>query len=347
MPRTRSLAWSELKIGIAAVVALLLAVAMIVAVGGEGGYWWQRYPLKARFDNIQGLKAGAVVRLSGKEIGAVKDVAFTNGPQVEVSFEVRKDVRALITSASVAKIGSLSLLGEPIIDITAGQGGTPLADWQYVEASQSLGPLDEISTKASSSMEKVNKLLDQIQSGQGTVGKLMTDDAVYRELEAFIASANSLTTSINAGQGTLGGLVKDPAAYNSLKASLDNLQTMTARINSGQGALGRFLNDEAMGQSMANTMGNAEQISAKLKAGEGTLGKLMTDQQLFDRMNAMTSKLDQVIAGLQAGEGTAGQLLRDKKLYENMNGAMAEIQGLIAAIKADPKKYLRVNVSIF
>jgi phospholipid/cholesterol/gamma-HCH transport system substrate-binding protein len=347
MPRTRSLAWSELKIGIAFVVAVLLLVVMVLAVGGEGGYWWQRYPLKTRFDNIQGLKPGAVVRLSGKEIGAVTDVAFTSGPQVEVAFEVKKDIRPLITTRSVAKIGSLGLLGEPIVDITSGPGGTPLGDWQYVPASQSLGPLDEISTRAATSMDKVNQLLDQLQSGKGTVGKLMTDDALYTELEAFVASAGALTNSINAGKGTLGGLVKDPAAYNSLKASLDNLQTMTARINSGQGALGRFLNDEAMGKSMANTMTNAEQISAKLKAGEGTIGKLMTDQQLFDRMNAMTAKVDQVVAGLQSGEGTAGQLLKDKKLYENMSSTMAEIQGLIAAIKADPKKYLNVRISIF
>jgi phospholipid/cholesterol/gamma-HCH transport system substrate-binding protein len=347
MPRTRSLAWSELKIGIAAVVAVLLVVTMVLAVGGEGGYWWQRYPLKARFDNIQGLKAGAVVRLSGKEIGSVTEVAFTGGPQVEVSFEVHKDVRALITSTSVAKIGSLSLLGEPIIDISTGQGGTPLDDWQYVNASQSLGPLDEVTGTATTSLEKINLLLDQIQSGRGTVGKLMTDDALYMELNAFIASAGRVTDSINAGQGTLGALVKDRAAYNSLKASLENLQTMTARINSGEGALGRFLNDEAMGKSLSNTMTNLDQVTAKLNTGQGTMGKLLTDQQLYDRLNAMTNKLDQVMANLQAGEGTAGQLLRDKKLYENMNGAVAEIQGLLAAIKADPKKYLNVKVSIF
>src|SRR6187401_189855 len=128
MPRTRSLAWSELKIGIVAVVAMVLLVAIVLAVGGEGGYWWQRYPLKTRFSDAQGLKSGAVVRLAGKEVGTVKEVLFTPERQVEVRFEVRKDVRPFITTSAIAEIGSLSLLGDPIIDIKAGAGGTPLED---------------------------------------------------------------------------------------------------------------------------------------------------------------------------------------------------------------------------
>jgi hypothetical protein len=55
MPRTRSLAWSELKIGVLAVGAMALAAILIVAVGGETGFAWQRYELKTKFDNVQGL----------------------------------------------------------------------------------------------------------------------------------------------------------------------------------------------------------------------------------------------------------------------------------------------------
>ena len=65
MPRTRSLAWSELKIGILAVIAVVLAGFMIFLVGGQGGFFWQRYPLKTKFPNVQGLKEGALVRVAG------------------------------------------------------------------------------------------------------------------------------------------------------------------------------------------------------------------------------------------------------------------------------------------
>ena len=77
MPRTRLLAWSELKLGIVGVVALVLASTLIVAVTGQGGFFWQRYPVKARFDQIQGLKTGAIVRLSGMEVGKVVSVELS------------------------------------------------------------------------------------------------------------------------------------------------------------------------------------------------------------------------------------------------------------------------------
>ena len=42
-----------------------------------------------------------------------------------------------------------------------------------------------------------------------------------------------------------------------------------------------------------------------------------------------------------------GLLLNDKQMYEKINATVDEVRGLVAAIKADPKKYLNVRVSIF
>ena len=89
MPRTRSLAWSQLKLGIVVVAAVALAAFFAFMVGGEGGLPWQRYHLKTRFPNVQGLKAGAVVRLAGVEVGQVTDVQFV-GAQVEVTLELSR-----------------------------------------------------------------------------------------------------------------------------------------------------------------------------------------------------------------------------------------------------------------
>jgi phospholipid/cholesterol/gamma-HCH transport system substrate-binding protein len=347
MPRTRSLAWSELKIGIAGVVALGLLAFIVLAVGGEGGFFSKRYPLKTRFDDVLGLKAGAVVRLSGKEIGTVTTVEFAGPDEVEVAFEVLEDVRAFITTTSVAEIGSLSLLGEPIIDIKSARGGEPLPDHAFITSAPASGGFDALTSSVSTSLGQVDALLADVRAGRGTLGKLVTDEALYAEMQAFVGAAANVTRDLEAGRGTLGGLLKDPAAHASLKASLENLQVLTARMNSGQGALARLINDEAMGRSLSGTTTNLEQVSGRLARGEGTVGKLLTEQQLYDRLNGMTSRVDELVAGLSAGEGTAGQLLRDKQLYENMNGAVGELRDLLAEIRKDPRKYLRVNVSIF
>ena len=94
-------------------------------------------------------------------------------------------------------------------------------------------------------------------------------------------------------------------------------------------------------------MTNLETTTGRINKGEGTLGKLVTDKELYDRMNQMSGRIDEVVRGLNAGQGTAGQLLQNKELYDNMNRAVTELRNLLADIRKDPKKFLRVSVSIF
>ena len=345
MPRTRSIAWSQLKLGVIGVVALALVTIVVAAVGGQAGFFWELYPIKLRFRDVQGLKEGAVVRLSGKDVGRVAAVEFA-GEEIEVTAEVAKDVRPLITDGSVGSVGSLSLLGESMVIIKAAPGRTPVPDWGYVRTVES-GSMSSLTETASASLEDASKLIADVRAGRGTLGKLVTDEALYNELEQFVASAGAVTRSLTQGKGTAGRLINDPAAFDALKASLENLQQMTARINAGQGALGRFLNDEAMGKSLSGTMSNLEETTGRLNRGEGTMGKLLTDRQLYDRLDQVTARVNDVVAGLNSGQGTAGQLLRDRQLYENMNRAVSELRDLLADIRKDPKKFLRVSVSIF
>ena len=131
MARTHSLAWSQLKIGILAVAALGLATLLIVAVGGQGGFAWERYALKTNFTDIAGLKTGAVVRVAGVDVGKVTDIQFV-GTNVEVVFEVNESMQERITEHSRASIGALSLLGEPLIAISPSGEGRPLKDGDFI-----------------------------------------------------------------------------------------------------------------------------------------------------------------------------------------------------------------------
>ena len=124
MPRTRSLAWSELKIGVLTIVAIVIAAALVFTLTGAKGFFWQRYPLKTRFPNVAGLAAGSPVRVAGMQVGSVKDIQFS-GEQVDVVFEVNKNVRDRITDKSIAFLGSVSLLGSSAVDITPSTTGTP------------------------------------------------------------------------------------------------------------------------------------------------------------------------------------------------------------------------------
>jgi phospholipid/cholesterol/gamma-HCH transport system substrate-binding protein len=346
MPRTRSLAWSELKIGILAVVAVFLAITMIFLVGGQGGFFWQRYHLKTTFPNVQGLKGGALVRVAGVEVGQVKSITFV-GATVEVDMEVLKEMQNRITTDSRAFLGSLSLLGEAVVDISAATTGQPLPEYAYVQSAKTPGSISDVAAGASEGIDELTKMLKDIRAGKGTAGKLITDEQLYKELNAFLASAENVVNTVNRGKGTLGQLVNDPKAYKSLQASLDNLSAMTARLNAGEGSLGALLKDDAFAKSLSATTANLDQLTQRINKGEGTAGKLVTDAALYNRVSAISERLDTLINRLNDGQGTAGQLLHDKQLYENMNGAANELRSLITDIRKDPKKYLNVRVSVF
>lgn len=346
MPRTRSLAFSELKIGVLAVVALAIAAFTIFLLSGQGGFFWQQYHLKARFKDAVGLKTGAPVRVAGMEIGSVDDMEFV-GADIEVVMKLNNSMQPRVTTESIAAIGSLSLLGQAVVDITASTAGRPLRDWEYLRGAAPAVALAEVAASANRGLAEATSLFHDIRAGRGTMGKLFTDEALYRNMQQFVAAAEDVTRNVNRGRGTLGRLMQDPEAYQALEASLKNLETMTSRLNAGEGSLGRLLHDDAFARSLSATTSNFETISGRLNRGEGTIGKLMTDEALYKRFDSVGNRLDALIAQINEGGGTFGQLMRDKQLYENMNAAANELRNLVGDIRKDPRKYLNVKVSLF
>ena len=346
MPRTRSLAWAELKIGLVSLTALVIATIFIFLLTGSNGFFWQRYSIKTVFPDVAGLKEGAPVRVAGVEVGSVVGVEFA-GDRVEILMEVLKENRPRITNTSFATLGSVSLLGEAAVDITASSDGTPIPDWGYVRSRRATGSLASVADQATVGLEETTALVKDIRAGRGTLGRLFTDEALYRELTGLVSSAEAVANNINRGRGTLGRLANDPAAARALEGSLENLQAMTASIRAGEGSLGKLLNDDSLATSMKSASANLDAFTGRINRGEGTLGKLATEQELYNRLNSVSDRLDKVVGSLQQGDGTVGQLLRDKQLYENMNGTMAELRDLVAAIRKDPKRFLNVRVSLF
>ena len=346
MPRTRSLKWSELKIGIMAVVALFIAAALILALGGEGGFFWERYNLKVKFANAGGVQQGSPVRVSGVTVGAVTDINFV-GSEVEMLLELREDMQQRVTTTSRATIGSVSLLGEGAVDINASTTGTPIPEWGYVPSDAPPAQLADVTAQANRGIAEITALMQDIRAGKGTVGKLMTDEQLYRELHEFIASARDVTQGLARGKGTLGQLLNNPDSARQLEASLRNLTAITNKINAGQGSIGQLMNDPALAKNLNEVTANFSSLSARINKGEGTMGQLMNNDALYKRLDAVTTNLEVLTAKLNKGEGTMGQLMNDKQLYENLNKTMSEMQLLLVDIRKDPKKFLNFRMSIF
>jgi len=294
------LAWAELKIGLVSLFALVVATTFIFLLTGSNGFFWQRYSIKTVFPEVAGLKEGAPVRVAGVEVGSVVDVTFA-GDRVEVTMEVLKENRPRITTTSYAALGSVSLLGEAAVDITASSAGTPIQDWGYVRARRPSGSLTAVADSATTGIEEATQLMQDIRAGRGTLGRLFTDEALYRELTGLISSAETVANNINQGRGTLGRLANNPAAARALESSMENLQAMTARIRAGEGSLGKLMNDDSLAASLKSASANFDTFTGRINNGEGTIGKLATDRALYDRMTSVSERLDKVVTSLQAG----------------------------------------------
>src|SRR4029077_10602582 len=175
MPRTRSLAWSELKIGLLTITALVIAGVLVISLTGAKGWFWQRYTLKTRFPNVAVLAPGSPVRVAGVQVGSVKEIEFA-GEQVDVIFEVNKKVRERITDKSIASLGSVSLLGSSAVDILPSTTGTPIQEYGYVPQGRAKGQFADIAEQATRTIDEVTGLVRDLRQGKGSAGKLITDD---------------------------------------------------------------------------------------------------------------------------------------------------------------------------
>ena len=227
MPRTRSLKWSELKIGIMAVVALFIAAALILALGGEGGFFWQRYNLKVKFSERRrcaaGL-AGARRRRDGRRRHGhpVRRVRSRDGCS-----SCAKTCRTSHGRRRAPPSASVSLLGEGAVDITATTTGQPIPEWGYVPSDAPPPQLADVTAQANRGITELTALIQDIRAGKGTVGKLMTDEQLYADLQQFTAAAREVTDGLSQGQGHARPAAEQPGERAQLEASLKNLTAIT------------------------------------------------------------------------------------------------------------------------
>ena len=200
MPRTRSLAWSELKIGVLTIIALGITALTIFMLTGGRGFFWQRYRLKTRFGNVAGLKPGSPVRVAGVEVGTGEGGRpRRRAGRHHAGSEQRRarpDHQHLDGDARVGVAARRSA-----VDITPSTKGSPIPEWGYVPAAAAPAQLSDITETANQGIQKISALLDDVRSGRGTIGKLMTDEQLYDDLHRFVATAGEVTQGIRQGAG--------------------------------------------------------------------------------------------------------------------------------------------------
>ncbi|HVQ31865.1 MAG TPA: MlaD family protein, partial [Vicinamibacteria bacterium] len=332
------------------VIASLFVLGFtILYIGGGGGSpLAPRYVVKALMGDVNGLKAGAPVRLGGVEVGTVTRVDFAGGAGglVEVTMRLDRRVERRVTTESRATLGSLGLLGEKAVDIQSAATGTPVQDGGYLPAAGE-DPVKGLLTDASDSTEHLKRILARMDSGEGTIGKAIRDEELYTRMADVSMRLQGLMSKLESEKGPLGRLVNDGEMSQRMADSMRRVSDVLSRIDSGQGALGVLSRDDELGRDLKSLAKSLDLVTGRLARGEGTAGRLLQDDELGKRIESLTKRLDGVLARVESGEGTAGRLVQDPELYNNLNAALKEMRQLVADVRHDPQKYLRVKVSLF
>jgi len=348
MNRAKALTWTELRVGVVALVSLAVLAVTIVYVGSGGGSPWARkYELKALMADINGLKTGAPVRVGGLEVGTVKHVDFDRkGGMVEVTMRLDRRVQPRVTTKSEATLGSMGLLGEKAVDITASVDGAPIEDGGYISAAAE-DPFKGLLAETSESTSHLNRILARMDAGEGTMGKALRDEELYNRMVDVSVRLQGVMNKLESPAGPLGRLVNDNEMSRQLSSSVKGIESIVSRVEQGKGPLGALSRDEQLVADLKSLTANLSEVAGMLHRGEGSAGRLLHDDALFRRLDSVSTRLDSLIGKVERGEGSAGRLIQDPEFYNNVNGAATEVRALIGDIRKDPQRYLRVKVSLF
>ena len=367
MPRQKT-TFSELRVGILVVATITILIIFILGVSGGIPIFQHNATYHTHFAAADGLKNGDEVRLAGKLVGKVDSVEFGAVPAskddkpIVVNMVVdAKEVEGRIRRDSQAVLAQQGFLGDRVIDITPGTKATePIPDGGEIPSADQQG-LAQIFSGASDILVQFNtvgkqlqELMDNINQGKGTVGKLLHDDALYVSLNRAVLEFQDVGARITKGNGTLARLLNDPKLYDELKGTIDNVQGIVSDVRGGKGTLGKLVTDDQF-YKQANevlakfntTTEKLDRIAGDIEAGRGSLGKFIKDDKLHDDAQAAIASFRNISDRLDRGEGSAGKLLRDDKLYNNLNQTTAEMVKFLYDFRQNPKKYLSIKLSLF
>lgn len=295
----------ETKLGIFVAVTVCAAV-LIIETLGSADLFSRGYHVSALFDTAQDLKVGDRVKMAGVEIGRVEKIALADN-KVSVTMKLKPDCGVKTDSKAVIKF--TGLMGQNFVGITFGAPGSPKAEDGAVLDTVEQPDLSAIMAKldnAASGIQNLTKSFtgDKIDNLLGPLTDFIKQNSA--PITATIANVKNLSSQIAAGQGTIGKLIFEDALYSSALSTVSNLQDTASsvravvnNVSAGQGTIGKLLTEEGLYNNTAAAMTNVNEILLKVNSGQGTIGKLINDQEFYKNAKLSLQKLDKAADGLE------------------------------------------------
>ena len=325
MKRSPTITWDQLRVGLVILVAFAVIGIAIYKLGQAANLFSKRYELIAYLPDANGLRPGGAVLVAGQLAGSVKSIEFLpvdadTTRNLKLTLAIDEGIQEQIRRDSRGKLRTLGLLGDKAFDITP---GTPKA--------RVLVAGDTVTTILALDYEAV------IAQASGAV----------TDLVALTRDMRQLTSGIVRGEGTLGQIVTNRALYDQLNGTLSRANVMLASFQNPNGTVGRMLNDPTLYNKLTSVIGSTDSLVLSIRDSKGTAGLLLRDTTLYRNMVGITHGADSLLKVIGSGQGTVGRMLTDQTLYDQLNKLVTDLSAILADVRRDPSRYMNGVIKVF
>lgn len=350
---------SHVKVGVLMLVALCTVAALVLLISGNSGIIFaSKLEVRVYFKNSGGLKVGSPVNLDGVTIGNVRRIRIVDHPRetpVEVVMSIRDKYRSDLLTDSQANLNTIGVLGSAEIDIdNVHASGKPIANHGVLltggapNLENALSSFQDTTQKFGTTVSEGNVLLNNLSSGQGSMGKLINDPTLRVNAASAVNALSSIPVKASEGKGTVGKLMTDDSLMNHLKDMQAKFSDISTSIQSGQGTAGKILKDPALGRNLKEASNQMHQISTEASSGQGAVHMMVKDRQFKKNLNEAGGEMSSIAGQTRSGQGTLGKLMaKNSSLDQHLDELMKNSRELVTGMRKHPLKYFSIHLRLF
>lgn len=243
---------TETKVGLFTFLTLALLGLSVFLLGDVSLY--RKYSIYAEFADVAGLPDKSMVKLSGVEVGKVKNIKIEDS-RVVVELAIKDEVG--IYRDSTFEIGATSIIGSKYMQITQGSVTSGvLEDGDYVKGKES-PPLDKMVSETMGSL----KILIEDLNAKGNFAREL--NATMVNLRELTAKLNDLITAMH--QPMTSSMRNVDATTEKLDRLIAKLDEIADKVNTGEGAIGTLLTDKEVKEEVKETVTNIKEVTKEAR----------------------------------------------------------------------------------
>lgn len=266
----------KIRLGIFITLGIAVFILAVYFIGEKQQMFRSTFRLTGVFKDVGGLQIGNNVRLSGINVGTVENVSLISDTSVIVEILIDETTRKFIKKDAIASIGSEGLMGNKVLVITPGIGSQQtienndvIATTQPIEIDEIIKSLKTTIDNTSSITGDLAKISINIESGKGTIGRLMMDQTWRENIQSTIINlkdgSEKFVVFMDKSQQIDNILLALNSNIDSTSAVIQDLSKITSNIESGEGVVGKLLMDQSMGQNLDSTLINLKKGLAEFE----------------------------------------------------------------------------------